>query len=243
MFRFSDDRNKVVIDAGSFSARGGAVTVKCADWVFTFAGATPVRGGPLTVKFTLDSDNAFCIDVENNSDIDKDVVEVDISFAASSFDSPLMAREHRQLIQSQTLSAAVGVKAVHLPTEWCDVNPESSMVTVFSNTGTAEALLIGVLPPFGGGYAWVSARHEQPHMEGAFGFRVRFDVRKRLKPGQSLSLSPVVAISGSTGEALLEQYGRLIGKQIYRRFFNSSSRGVTCSFSRSSPVLILGTFR
>lgn len=225
MFRLSKTTNPLNIDGDSFSADGGRVIVKLRqatygpgnmDWASLEGGGLFADCGLVRLELSIDDDSTLCLKVINASKDNIRVEDVIIEFAASAFKSPCFAREHQHLVHTGALSPLAGVKPVHLPVDWSEVDRQSGMVTVYSHNQTRQALLIGALPPFGGGYAVISTLHDSPHMEGAFGFKVRFDFRQTLAPGASLVTSPLVVLQGKSGEVLLEQYAKLLRSRITR---------------------------
>ena len=220
------------INADGFCASGANIFIRLSDttvqkqdlpWQHRKDGSLGASNGRLSIEISLDQDRTLLVNVKNSAPEPVRVHEIIIEFPPASFKTPLQAREHRQLIQPQTLSAVQGVKAVHMPTEWAEVNPESSMVTVYSHFQTRQALLIGVLPPFGCGYAWISTLHDSLHMEGCFGVKIRFDVQRVLAPGELAATSPLVMLSGHNGVELLEKYGNMIDRRAKRRRKSSAT--------------------
>jgi hypothetical protein len=125
------------------------------------------------------------------------------------FSPRLPSASHRELIHGDTFqSYHCGVKCVGAKTPKLDHVTPSALYTVYQREG-GPALLLGAVPPMGASFTVMRTLHAEPHCEGDFGFEILHDLRATLEPGQEASTSPVVALGGAAGTALMEEYGAL----------------------------------
>ena len=222
MFRFVEATGAFELEAGLFSARGIVLTIRTADLVLRSdrldfsadgANAAAARHDDLKVRIRRDHDRATLIELTNQADHPVRLENLTLTFAPACFDWPRAAREHRHLVHTADFEPATGVKPVHRPAEWCDVNPPSGLMTIYSHDASGEALLIGALPPFGGGFVRIVIEHDSLHMEGDFGFCVTFDHRQTIAPGATVRTSPLLILGRGPGEALLERYRKVFASR------------------------------
>lgn len=128
-------------------------------------------------------------------------------FAPEAFSPRLASEEFRELISGGSfVSVTSGVKGVGRMQGRIDFKAASNMVGVYQRDD-GEALLLGVLPPLGGGLTEFAAVHSEPHLEGDFGIEARHELQCSVAPGRAVSLSPVTGLAGAPGVALLEALG------------------------------------
>ncbi|MCK5805935.1 MAG: alpha-galactosidase, partial [Lentisphaeria bacterium] len=130
-------------------------------------------------------------------------------WASETFSPKLPVEDYRELVHGGSfLNMNCGVKGVGRKQGQLDFNTPSGMVKVYQHED-GSALLLGVLPPLGGGFSIFRTLHDEPHLEGAFGFEISFDFQRLVEPGETVAASPILALSGGDGIALLTEYGRL----------------------------------
>lgn len=128
---------------------------------------------------------------------------------AAAFEPRLPAACFRELIFGGSFNALdSGVKGVGRMQGRLDFRAASNLVGVYQRDD-GQALLLGVVPPLGGGFTEFAALHDEPHLEGNFGVEVRHDLQCTLGPGQSVVTSPVIALAGARGNDLLAALGRV----------------------------------
>ncbi|NLE29455.1 MAG: alpha-galactosidase [Phycisphaerae bacterium] len=224
MLAFEESSGAIKLTGSFFSSDNGTLSVKLADTTcyanrlhFTPCGDSKFKATDRTIDLqVILDDRMFILNIKNISGETIRVDEVFFDFAPSTFNPPLQARDYRQLIHSRDFETVSHIKPVHLPGEFNDDDPESGMMTVFSNDTTRHALLIGTLPPYSDAFCYISARHESLHKEGLFGLRIRFEFRRDLAPGMELSTSPLVMIEGMRGGETLEKYGQMVRNRLMR---------------------------
>ncbi len=225
IFTFNPATGTICIDGDLFTAKGGKIIVKLSDATFQSDSMNFISNNNLQFKaachgsemlLTINNDNTLSILIKNISSRKFRVEEIDIEFPPTTFSPALQARKFRHLVHPMDFATPCGVKAVHLPAEGSQVDPESSMVTVFSNVETANAFLLGVLPPFGTGFGSITTIHDHLHMEGNFGVRIRFRFHQSLDPGSELQTSPLAFLDGIDGTKLLEKYAYRIRSRLNR---------------------------
>ena len=225
ILNFSKTKKPLSISGSAFSAEGGRIVVKLKEalygpddmeWVDSEGGGISADCGLIHIKMFSDDADALCLTLVNRSERSISVEDISIEFPAASFTSLHPARDYRHLLHDGSLFPLSGVKSVHSAAPWAGEKQESGMVTVYSHKETKDALLIGSLPPFGSGYSVITTLHDSQHREGAFGVRIRFDFRQKLVPAASLKTSPLVMLGGGDGNALLEEYGKMMHSRISR---------------------------
>ena len=162
----------------------------------------------LTVR--TKSPGAFSLRITNTSGEPRKLSRVVFArWAPSSFAPELNTSEFRELIHGGSFnSMASGVKCVGRKTPWLDFAPPSNMLTVYQREG-GGALLLGVVPSMGEALSEFATLHSAPHMEGTFGFEVRHEFGCTVDPGGAVSTSPVIALSGSSGVGLMDEFGQV----------------------------------
>ena len=122
------------------------------------------------------------------------------------FDPRLPTEAFRELVCGGNFNALdAGVKGVGRMQGRLDFRASSTPLGVYQHDA-GQAILLGVLPPLGGGLTECAALHDQPHLEGNFGIEIRHDVQCTLAPGQSVATSPVIGLAGGNGIALMDAY-------------------------------------
>lgn len=187
-------------------------------WGSAARGSILVNGQPIqadgasqgTWKFSAREDptGAFALQVTNSSESPAKLTDVVFArWAPDRFSVPLNTWEFRELIHGGSFqSINSGVKCVGRKTPWLDFAAPSSMLTVYQREG-GDALLLGVLPPLGEAFSEFVTLHSDPHFEGTFGFEIRHVFECVVDPGDSVSTSPVIALSGASGTDLMAEYG------------------------------------
>jgi len=128
--------------------------------------------------------------------------------APTAFTPRLASADFRELISGGSFgSIASGVKPVGRQQGRMDFRAPGNMLGVYQRDDGA-AVLLGVLPPLGGGLTEFAAVHAEPHLEGDFGVEVRHDLQCLVQPGQSVSLSPVIGLAQADGIALMAALGQ-----------------------------------
>ena len=133
-----------------------------------------------------------------------------------SFSPKLDTAPFRELILGTVQGANSGVKCVGRKAPFLDFVAPSSMLAVYQEED-GDALLLGVLPPVGEGFAEFCTTHSDPHLEGTFGIEVRHVFNCRVPPGRAVSTSPIVALSGTCGTDLMSDFGRLWLERLERK--------------------------
>ncbi|MBT3287121.1 MAG: hypothetical protein HN380_07220 [Victivallales bacterium] len=125
------------------------------------------------------------------------------------FAPALVAGDFREFIHGGSfLAMNCGVKVVGRKLMSLDHAAPSSMVTVYQHDD-GTALLLGVLPGLGDGFAEFATLHAEPHLDSAFGWEARQVFQRTVAPGETVLCSPMTAFSGSDGTRLLTAYGEL----------------------------------
>jgi hypothetical protein len=208
-----------------FKSCQGRIIIKLSDVTytvdrlhFTSAGLGRLQAcdGNMEVLISGSEDRSMVLTIKNSSQKTVRLEEIVIDFTAESFSPAMQAREYRQYIHSRDLENVCHVKSVHMPDEYVATNPESGMLTIFSEDATGHALLFGTLPPFSSAFSYFSAHHESLHMEGRFGVKVRFQFDCDIEPKSDVSISPLIVMEGVGGEKLLEEYGEKIKSKLTR---------------------------
>lgn len=121
----------------------------------------------------------------------------------------LVAGEFREFVHGGSfLAMSCGVKVVGRKLHGLDHVAPSSLVTVYQHDD-GTALLLGVLPPLGDGFAEFVTLHAEPHCDSAFGWEARQVFERTVAPGETVACSPLTALTGEDGSALLTAYGKL----------------------------------
>lgn len=211
---------------GEFSAVGGQVMVETDRAVESLHEAHHFhRDGDwsrwdllcVQVGLRIDAEGVMWSEVKNTTSRDLCLKTISVRFDPRCFHHAREASQHHQLIHSQNFSDPSGVKPMHVPTTWGPVDGESFLVTVYSSDDSGQALLVGAIPPFGGCFTSIRTLHERLHMQGAFGFEVRFDFRQQVLAGQQIRTPGLLFAWGEGGEELLEQYGARLGNRLARK--------------------------
>ena len=127
----------------------------------------------------------------------------------SAFTPALDTAQYRELTHGASfLNNACGVTCVGRKTNWLDFAAPSSMFTVYAHED-GEALLVGILPPIGDAFCELTTLHSEPHFEADFGLRIKHTFGCLVPPGACVRTSPLLALAGPSGVALMEEYGRL----------------------------------
>lgn len=133
------------------------------------------------------------------------------------FSPRLPTAPFRELIHGGSFgNMASGVKCVGRKTAGLDAVAPSSMLAVYQRDEDA-ALLLGVLPPLGEALSELVTLHDEPHLEGDFGFEIRHRFGCQVEPGASVRTAPIVALSGSRATDLMAAYGDLWHQRLERR--------------------------
>jgi hypothetical protein len=157
-------------------------------------------GGKLTVRIT------------NRGRAARMLRTVQFRFDPKALPAAPQAADYREFIHSFNFQSESGVKKVGLPGRWLAPNVESCMLYVLREVETGQSMLFGTLPPHAGDLMKFRALHDAPHMEGHFGLCIT-SVQDRLIPPKGLAqTSPIQVRTGPDPLALLDDYGRRLGR-------------------------------
>jgi hypothetical protein len=125
------------------------------------------------------------------------------------FEPRLDCGSFRQLVHKGSFSGGgSGVKVVGRPGPGLEHGETGNMLAVYQHED-GQGLLLGVLPPLGPAFSEFRDLHDQPHMEGCFGFTVQHVFECAVDPGGSVFTSPLVALAGHGGVPLMQHYAGL----------------------------------
>ena len=174
------------------------------------AALPPTDAGPWSLDIIDAGDGALVLELTNTSSSPQHLGTVQFArWAPQSFPAPLDTAGFRELIHGGSFrSMASGVKCVGRKAPGLDFVAPSSMLTVFQ-ADDDSALLLGVLPAVGQAFSEFVTLHSEPHFEASFGVEIRHEFRCLVDPGQSVRTSPVVALTGRNGVALMQAFGEL----------------------------------
>jgi hypothetical protein len=125
------------------------------------------------------------------------------------FEPTLEAGDFREFIHGTSfLAMRCGVKVVGRKIDGLGHVAPSSMVTVYQHDD-GTAVLLGVLPELGDGFAEFATLHAEAHMDSAFGWEARQVFQRTVAPGETVRCSPMTALVGTDGTQFLARYGEL----------------------------------
>lgn len=180
-----------------------------AAWSPDAAGNPSCRHGDWQLTLREGPAGAFFLDVLNAGSEARTLRAVHLArWSPSAFPHPLETRDFREFIHGPSFQGInAGAKPVGRKTPWLDFVMPSNMLIVYQKEG-GEALLLGVVPPMGPAFSEFVTLHSEPHLEAQFGFEARFRFECRVDPGESVRTSPLLALKGSRGTDLMQEYGR-----------------------------------
>ena len=188
------------------------------EWKPEAAGQWHCRVGPWQLALEEPAKGLLLLELTN---MNPEPVGLDtVHFARwrpQAFSPPLPTESFRELLHGGSFgNLASGVKCVGRKTAGLDAVASSSVLTVYQrDDGTA--LLLGVLPPVGEAFSELVTLHDEPHLEGDFGFEIRHQFGCEVEPGASVRTAPIVALSGSSGTDLMAEYGELWHQRLERK--------------------------
>ncbi len=171
------------------------------------AGAWIAAAAPWEVSLDQPVADAWRLTLRNTSTSPARLGMVSFPHASPEAFSPRLPTEvFRELVCGGSFSALdAGVKGVGRQQGRLDFRASSNLLGVYQRDD-GQALLLGVLPPLGGGLTECAALHDELHLEGNFGLEIRHDLQCTLGPGQTVATSPIIGLAGATGIALMDAY-------------------------------------
>ena len=168
------------------------------------------QAGPWRVEAVAAGHGSVRLEVTNTGNEILTLGTVTVArWRAEAFQPALEAGDFREFVHGGSfLNMSCGVKVVGRKTHWVDHAAPSSMVAVYQRDD-GQALLLGVLPELGDGFAEFATLHAEPHLDGAFGWEARQIFQRTVAPGETVRCSPVTALRGTDGTRLLARYGAL----------------------------------
>jgi hypothetical protein len=168
------------------------------------------RAGDWELALAAGECGGWCLRVTNGGTASRRLGTVTVArWRPQAFSPALEAGDFRELIHGTSfLAMACGVKVVGRKLHGLDHTATSSMVTVYQHDD-GTALLLGILPPVGDGFAEFASLHAEPHCDSTFGWEARQVFERSVAPGETVACSPLVALTGTDGTSLLAEYGRL----------------------------------
>ncbi len=167
------------------------------------------KAGDWCLELAAGEGGGWCLRVTNGGSASRRLGTVTVArWRPLAFAPTLEAGDFREFIHGTSfLAMTCGVKVVGRKLHGLDHTATSSMVTVYQHDD-GNALLLGILPPVGDGFAEFITLHAEPHCDSAFGWEARQVFERTVAPGETVACSPLVALTGGDGTALLADYGR-----------------------------------
>jgi hypothetical protein len=168
------------------------------------------QAGPWRLEAQLVGHGAVQLAVTNTAAATLGLGTVTVArWRPQAFEPRLEAMDFREFIHGTSfLAMRCGVKVVGRKIDGLDHVAPSSMVTVYQHDD-GTAVLLGVLPELGDGFAEFATLHAEPHMDSAFGWEARQVFQRTVAPGETVRCSPMTVLAGPDGTQLLARYGEL----------------------------------
>jgi hypothetical protein len=199
-----------------------SISIECADRSFRGSEAALHASGnqllyeweAAALTLTLNENNVCTVSLRVTGTAALRLQRIRIDWPPNKLPSPPDTRDYVQLYHSRDFAHLSGVRPLHRPNSWSNVAEASSMVTVLAHRCGQEAILLGALPPYGDCFTDFPVLYDQPHRDGTFGVGIHLQSNRRIVPGRTETLAHLAVQSGSDGNELLEQYGRLARERL-----------------------------